>query len=154
MLEALIGELLDLLDSLPMLFGLIVILLVCGYALIRGGPDERLTGAVLLIAYLAAPFLQNRVDWQAPQYGLMVSDVLLAGYFVWLALRSDRYWPVWAAGFQLLTLFAWLAFLFEPGVRALMIVFNLIGYLILGALLVGVNGWRTRLNAASAPGGH
>lgn len=154
MLGSLVSTLLDGIDTLPTLIGLTVTVFVCGYALIRGGPDERLTGAVLLVAYLAAPFLQNRVDWQAPQYGLMVSDVLLAGYFVWLALRSDRYWPIWAAGFQLLTLFAWLAFVFEPGVRALMIVFNLIGYLILGALLVGVNGWRTRLNAASAPGGH
>lgn len=154
MLDPYFRALLDAVDTLPQLIAILSILLVCGYALIRGGPDERLTGAVLLVAYLAAPFLQNRVDWQAPQYGLMVSDVLLAGYFVWLALRSDRYWPIWAAGFQLLTLFAWLAFVFEPGVRALMIVFNLIGYLILGALLVGVNGWRTRLNAASAPGGH
>src|SRR5690606_5524524 len=154
MLGSLVSTLLDGIDTLPTLIGLTVTVFVCGYALIRGGPDERLTGAVLLVAYLAAPYLQNRVDWQAPQYGLMVSDVLLAGYFVWLALRSDRYWPIWAAGVQLLTLFAWLAFVFEPGVRALMIVFNLIGYLILGALLVGVNGWRTRLNAASAPGGH
>ena len=154
MLGSLVPTLLDGIDTLPTLIGLTVTILVCGYALIRGGPDERVTGAVLLVAYLAAPFLQNRIDWQAPQYGLMVSDALLAGYFVWLALRSDRYWPIWAAGFQLLTLFAWLAFLLEPGVRALMIVFNLIGYLILGTLLVGVNGWRTRLNAAPAPGGH
>ena len=71
----------------------------CGSALWRGHGNERLTAIALMIAAFASPFLQTSRFFQ-PESGILLIDVLLLGYLIWLALRSDRFWPLYAAGFQ------------------------------------------------------
>ena len=78
-----------------------ILLLTCGYALWRGKSDERIVAAACLIATLATGFaispLQTR--YASVEVGLMVIDLLPT--FVWIALRSERFWPLWVAGLQL-----------------------------------------------------
>lgn len=80
-----------------------LLLLTCGYALWRGRSDERIVASVCLLASLATRFaispLQDR--YASVETGLMVIDALVLLVFVLIALRSQRFWPLWIAGLQL-----------------------------------------------------
>lgn len=80
-----------------------LLLLTCGYALWRGRSDERIVASVCLLASLATRFaispLQER--YASLETGLMLIDALVLLAFVWIALRSHRFWPLWVAGLQL-----------------------------------------------------
>lgn len=80
-----------------------ILLLTCGYALWRGRSDERIIASVCLSASLATRFaispLQGR--YASLETGLMMIDALVLLAFLWIALRSQRFWPLWIAGLQL-----------------------------------------------------
>jgi nicotinamide riboside transporter PnuC len=80
-----------------------LLFLTCGYALWRGRSDERIVASVCLLATLATRFavspLQER--YTSIETGLMAIDALVLVAFVWIALRSERFWPLWIAGLQL-----------------------------------------------------
>ncbi len=79
------------------------LLLICGFAMIRGQRDERLAASVCLLATLATRFaispLQER--YGGVEIGLLLIDMLVLAAFVAIALRSERFWPLWIAGLQL-----------------------------------------------------
>jgi len=80
--------------------------LTCGYALLRGRRDERFTAAVCIIAslmmpFVLAPFAERYVG---VELGAVAVDFAVLGAFVAVALRSDRFWPLWIAGLQLTTI--------------------------------------------------
>lgn len=65
-----------------------------------GGLDERLAAGGFLTATIAS----NIADASAfvhTESGILLVDVLLFFGLLVLALRSDRFWPMWAAAFQL-----------------------------------------------------
>lgn len=80
-----------------------ILLLTCGYALWRGRSDERTVASVCLLATVATRFavspLQDR--YTSVETGLMIIDLLVLLAFVWIALTSQRFWPLWVAGLQL-----------------------------------------------------
>lgn len=80
-----------------------VLLLVCGYAFARGQRDERLAAATCLLATLATRFAISPLHgrYGGLESGLLAIDVLVLAAFVAIALRSERFWPLWIAGFQL-----------------------------------------------------
>ena len=74
---------------------------VCAIALWRGGRQERLAaGGVLAGWALSMVLAKDRTG--ATQWGVLIIDAALFGEFLWLALGSRRYWPLFAAAFQLL----------------------------------------------------
>lgn len=77
----------------------------CGYALWRGRTDERLTAIVCLAASLASIVLaapaSNR--YTSIEGGVLAVDILTLSAFTFVALRSDRFWPLWISGLQLTT---------------------------------------------------
>ncbi len=80
-----------------------ILLLTCGYALWRGRSDERIVASACLFASIATRFaispLQER--YASLEMGLVVIDILVLAAFIWIALRSERFWPLWIAGLQL-----------------------------------------------------
>jgi hypothetical protein len=84
-------------------FFLAVLLLSCGYALWRGRSDERLVAAICLFATFATRFAISplSVRYHGLEFGLLAIDLLMLGAFVTIALRSERFWPLWVAGLQL-----------------------------------------------------
>jgi hypothetical protein len=77
--------------------------LTCAYAWIRGSGDERFVAVVCLIAsivtaFVLAPWGQRYSHLEA---GEMMVDLGVLAAFVLVALRSDRFWPLWVAGLQL-----------------------------------------------------
>lgn len=83
-----------------------VLALVCGYAFFRGRGDERFAATVCAAASVAsviamAPLTQR---YSQVEVGVLLIDALTLIAFTLLALRSDRFWPLWIAGLQLTTL--------------------------------------------------
>lgn len=80
-----------------------LLLLSCSYAVLRGRHSERLVAFICLGATLASHYLRSPLNER--YVGLELGDVLVDFgvllAFVAVALRSDRFWPLWIAGIQL-----------------------------------------------------
>jgi len=89
----------------PNLFRLLLVLVVL-FAFLRGSRDERqvalicLAGAILTTVVLS-PLAQRFESIEAP---VMFVDLAVFAGFLLVALRSDRFWPLWVAGLQLTTI--------------------------------------------------
>jgi hypothetical protein len=83
----------------------ILLLGVCGYAFWRGRKDERLAAAVCLIASVASLALLGpaRLRYSGVELGVLAVDLFTLAAFTYVALRSDRFWPLWISGLQLTT---------------------------------------------------
>lgn len=82
---------------------LTLLVLSCGYALWRGNRDARIIAATCCLATLATHFAiaPLRERYASVEEGLILVDGLTLLVFVLVALRSDRFWPLWVAGLQL-----------------------------------------------------
>ena len=83
-----------------------LLLVVSSYAFIRGRGDERIAASVCILASLAsvvvvAPLMER---FKGVEVGVLLIDFLALAAFTALALRSERFWPLWIAGLQLTTL--------------------------------------------------
>lgn len=89
-------------------------------AVARGGPPERLAAAIIVcwiitdVSYhlVFGPSGFERVD---PVHLVLDGGELVA--IVWLALRANRMWPMWAAAAQLICVSGHIALFMEPGMR-------------------------------------
>jgi uncharacterized membrane protein len=76
------------------------------YAMWRGGKDERVV-ALTCVAGTVATLLAIsplRQRYAGVEQGLLLVDCAVLSGFVLVALRSNRFWPLWVAGLQLTTL--------------------------------------------------
>ncbi len=71
----------------------------CGYASLYGRQDARIVGAVCITASLASLAVASR--YNGVEFGIFAIDLLSLSAFVFVALRSDRFWPLWVSGFQI-----------------------------------------------------
>lgn len=89
-----------------------------GYALLRGGAPERLTGLALLLAAASTSILQ----WDIPslfsglEVGVMIVDLLLLAAMIAITLHADRFWPAWITALHALGSGAHLAKAISPDV--------------------------------------
>lgn len=118
---------------------------VCAVALWRGGDDERL-GAVGLLGGWALTMLTYRSQFQHTEWGIFVVDAALLALLVWIALRSGRYWPIFAAGFHLLAIVTHIAKTVDQTVGAWAYITAEIiwGYLL--AFTIGYGAWTAAAN--------
>jgi hypothetical protein len=91
--------------SLHVLLFWLLLLSTCGYALWRGRSDERTVGGACLLATIATHFAISplHVRYTNVEAGLLLIDLALLVTFIAIALRSERFWPLWVAGLQLTT---------------------------------------------------
>lgn len=77
--------------------------LTCGYALWRGRKYEQASALICIAASIASLVFHaiERGGYFAVQLSDLVVDTLVLLSFVAIALRSDRFWPLWVAGLQL-----------------------------------------------------
>jgi hypothetical protein len=99
------------------LFFLISTMVILPVAWMKGGHAERMGVVVLLINYLAAPFLQPARVGEF-LFGLAVADLVLLGVLGWLTLKYDRWWLILATAAQVLVVLAYLAVLTRPEITA------------------------------------
>lgn len=80
-----------------------LLLACCAYAFIAGGRTERAGAAFYTLSCLAT-WLSYRTSpapaefWASLEIDVFVIDILIFGTFVIVALRADRYWPIWVSG--------------------------------------------------------
>ena len=119
---------------------LAALLIATGVALWRGGWPERLAGVAMILAWFATGFLYNSHQRFGPQTAVFLVDLALMLVLLFIAMRSNRWWPMWACGFHGLTLTLMLATLADPGIsnRASLIAGGgVFSYLTMAALFCG-----------------
>ena len=89
-------------------------LMACLFAGLFGGREGRWFVALFLLSVVLTVPAQLAGSWHATQYWLAIVDLLLLCGLIWLMLRSTSYWPVWAAGAQLLTVLPHVVTLIMP----------------------------------------
>ncbi len=82
-----------------------LLLLTFAYALWRGRGDEKIAAGVALLATIATQFVMppTTLRYNGLQFSLVAIDIAVLAAFVAIALRSERFWPLWVAGLQLTT---------------------------------------------------
>ena len=85
-----------------------VLLFVSAYAFARGRADERIVASICVAASIASVIVGRPAAsaYSGMEVGLLLVDLGALAGFVAVALRSDRFWPLWVAGLQLTTLIA------------------------------------------------
>ena len=91
----------------PIVYHLLLVA-VSAYAFLRGRSDERMAAAICIIATIATRLVLSPVTsrYSGIEFGVFIVDLLTLAGFVAIALRTDRFWPLWVAGLQLTTLVA------------------------------------------------
>lgn len=77
-------------------------LIAPGLALWRGGAPERLMASLYLAASLAtsAVSLSERARFHSPELGIMALDAAVLASASWIAVRANRWWPIWFSAMQ------------------------------------------------------
>jgi hypothetical protein len=95
-----------------------MLMVLCSvYAAVAGGTTGRI-GAALNVGATLATYLVLKVDtWSQTNFPVFIVDVAMLIALVWLALKSQAYWPIWAAGFHLITVLGHAATMISPDFR-------------------------------------
>lgn len=97
---------------------LILQLGVCSYAYWRGAAPERIVATVMLAAVAANMSLAliGPVAFYGVELGIVLIDCAMLAALLGVALRAERFWPIWMTGLQAVALAAHLAKLASPAV--------------------------------------
>jgi hypothetical protein len=84
-------------------FYFLLLIGVAAYSLSRGRRDERLAALTCVLASVGSlVLLITRPSYYSNlEVGVALIDLVTLLTFVWIALRSTRFWPLWVAGLQL-----------------------------------------------------
>lgn len=88
-----------------------VLVATCLYAVVRGGQPERIGAGINIAAsgLTTALRLSNASFFAPAQFIVLSIDTAVMAGFYWLAIKTTRFWPIWAFGFALANLFVSLA---------------------------------------------
>lgn len=86
----------------------VVLALVCAYAFYRGQAESRIAALICVVASIASVIVMSPLAgrYSGLETGVMAVDLVVLIGFTAIALRSERFWPLWVAGFQLTTIIA------------------------------------------------
>lgn len=128
----------------PTIFRMLLALVVL-YALLRGSRDERYVAIICLLGaavttLVLAPLTQRFGQVETP---VMIVDLAVFAGFLVVAMRSERFWPLWVAGLQLTTIMSHLLKAIESELlpRAYAAALNFWAYPIV--LILAIGTWRS-----------
>jgi hypothetical protein len=95
----------------------LLLLAVATYAFLRGRREERLAAAICVFATIATRLMLSPTPerYSGVEIGVFLVDLLTLAGFTAIALRTERFWPLWVAGLQLTTLLAHMVKLVDVG---------------------------------------
>lgn len=98
----------------PLLFWLLAFV-CCGFAAMYGGRSGREV-ALACLAGIVTTFVVTGDDraWITPHLAAAAVDTLLFVVLLWIVIRSDRWFPIWLAGLQLVTVISHAGSIFAP----------------------------------------
>jgi len=128
----------------------VALLTVCtAYAFLAGGAPERIGAAAYALAAGATHLIvtAHSERWMTVEMGVFIVDALVFVIFVLLALRANRFWPIWVSAFLGLGVLGHLGRLAGPDVFwwAYAVILTIWSYPILAAIAVGTWLHRRRL---------
>jgi hypothetical protein len=137
--------------GIPPWIGIAIGWAVCGSALWKGGWSERLVAAGFLANWIAVAVLKDH-RFGGPQWAAFAIDTAYLGLIVFVAMKSGRYWPLFAAAFQLLAVVTHAASTIDRqlGGWAYITASVIWTYLLLGTLAIGT--WNCARQQALAAG--
>ena len=91
------------------------VVVTCFLAVLRGRDTERLAAATVLLTWSLTLVVVRR-GTEGTQWLVLFIDIAQLPVFLWLALRSSRYWPLFAAAFKLLLVLTHLARAIDPSI--------------------------------------
>ena len=101
--------------QLPIWVWPVALMIVCVLAVWRGRDEERLASAGLLAAW-AISMVAFRAESEDTQWSIFLIDSCLFGLYLFIAMRSRRYWPLFLAGFGLLIVVTHFAHALDAGI--------------------------------------
>jgi len=124
------------------------VVLICGFAFLKGEEPERLAAGAYVLGWLTSMLIQDSTD---PTSGyrawLVIIDVVILGVLVGLTWKAKRAWPAWAAACQLLVVMSHLVGSLDARMTRndVITVVNMAGYGVLVALGIGTFwAWQER----------
>ena len=94
----------------------ILTLLCCGFATLFGGRSGRAIAIIYIVAVAATALVtRDPQAWANPHLPALAVDVILFAGLLRVALRSDRWFPLWFVGFHLVAVASHLASILAPG---------------------------------------
>lgn len=121
------------------------LLIVCLlYAWRRGGSPEKAAASLLAIfSFLSrAASFRWEVRYASVETGILIVDLVCMAAFVALALRADRYWPLWLAALQVAGTSAHVVKFLDPEITRTTYVFLLAIWAYPMIVLICVGTWR------------
>lgn len=76
-----------------------ILLTLCWiYALLRGGKPEQIGATIMIFGTAVTPFAFSEAGTRfgSIEIGVLLVDLAVFAGFAIIALRSDRFWPIWA----------------------------------------------------------
>ena len=132
-----------------------LLVVTCGYALWRGRKYEQLAALVCIIASVTSVLARAPVHarYANVELGDLLIDTFVLLSFVVIALRSDRFWPLWVAGLQLTLSMSHVFKVIEPDLlpRAYAVAERFWSYPTL--MIIAVAAWRQHRRGAAARAG-
>ncbi|MEQ8310702.1 MAG: hypothetical protein RIA72_08400 [Sphingopyxis sp.] len=83
----------------------VVLFITVAVAVRRGGPLERWAAYTALIASVLTSAVTPFPTWTDIEVNIFIIDVLVLMSFWFIALRTQRFWPYWITGWQLIAIF-------------------------------------------------
>ena len=138
--------------ALPPWVGLALTFAVTGGAFWKGDREEKAAAAGMLVSWLITVVLRDP-RWLGTQWGAFGADVALLALITFISIRTQAFWPLVAAAFQLLCVMTHVARMMDPGVHGwayatAQIIFTQLYLLALGVGVV--NTWRASRRRARA----
>lgn len=132
-----------------------VLAMVAGFALVKGGQEERRAALVCITASLASRliFAADSVSYADFQPWVAVVDLAVLAAFVAIALRTSRFWPLWVAGLQLTATIGHMLKVVDPSLMPIAYAAALASWSYPILLIIAVGTWRfhRRVMSASPP---
>ena len=117
---------------------------VAAYAMLRGRREERIAALTCVAASLAslALLMTRPAYYSGLELGVAVIDFAALLIFVWIALRSSRFWPLWVAGLQLTSTLGHALKLVSPELLPVVYATSLASWSYAILLIIAVGIWR------------
>lgn len=131
-----------------------LLLLGAIYVLARGSAPERIAMITVVVGseltLLAVTFGIGTYD--TAQYGVLAIDLVVLAIFGAIALRADRFWPLWLTGCHIIGVLAHLAKMLAPDLHpwAYAVALSFGGYLMIALIVVGTFRHQQRLKQSGA----
>jgi hypothetical protein len=127
----------------------ILLAVVVLYAFLRGSRDEQYVGIICVAGWVGTYLVLSplKARYESVEMPVVAVDLVVLAGFLAIALRSERFWPLWVAGLQLTTLMGHCLKGIDSHLlpRAYAVALGFWAYPIVLILAIGV--WRTQRRA-------